>query len=282
MTFAVKRLFKASILKVSEKKLEKPGRPIGRVPSCAKVRANVSFQASSNFTVTPQKKPLSLIPFVAQTGKVLMPGAVLPLDIQTPLDIYMIQQALAHNRLVGIIQPQRVSGKNISLYQVGCLGRITTFSEQKDGNKKGGFYVAIKGIKKFYAVGIDKKELLKGQSKFLQIHYDMGIQKEGGSTKENKMLAKEARKQLMRVLPGYLASTPSLFLGAFSKSFSLERFQKAGDAELIASLTMLCPFEANEKQAILEKNTAAERFEVLTTFLKMRETPFASLLSRCH
>ena len=61
---------------------------------------------------------------------------------------------------------------------------------------------------------------------------------------------------------------------------SWESLKKADDELLINSLSILCPFENDEKQALLEAKTIKERVKILTTLMEMSikaETTFGPL-----
>ena len=56
--------------------------------------------------------------------------------------------------------------------------------------------------------------------------------------------------------------------------------KKADDELLINSLSILCPFENDEKQALLEAKTIDDRVKILTTLMEMNikaETMFGPL-----
>ncbi|NKN33611.1 LON peptidase substrate-binding domain-containing protein [Marichromatium bheemlicum] len=71
-------------------------------------------------------------------GAVLMPGVQLPLNIFEPRYLRMVNDVLAADHLLGMIQPQDVHdteepAETPSLHPVGCAGRITSYSETSDG-----------------------------------------------------------------------------------------------------------------------------------------------------
>ena len=70
------------------------------------------------------------IPIFPLSGVLLLPSGNLPLNIFEPKYIAMVNYALKHNKLIGMIQPKPNDSKK--LFKVGCVGQITTFSETDD------------------------------------------------------------------------------------------------------------------------------------------------------
>ena len=78
----------------------------------------------------------SLIPGVsAGRSNVLLPRGRLPLNIFEPRYLNMIDDAMASERIIGMIQTITGNGERAQprLARVGCAGRITGFSETSDG-----------------------------------------------------------------------------------------------------------------------------------------------------
>lgn len=82
------------------------------------------------FSDLPEELPIFPLP-----GAVMMPGVQLPLNIFEPRYLRMVQDALAADHLIGMIQP--LSGdedeETPPLHPIGCAGRISSYSETNDG-----------------------------------------------------------------------------------------------------------------------------------------------------
>ena len=89
------------------------------------------------------------LPIFPLNGAVLFPGASLPLNIFEKRYLEMIDYSLARERLIGMIQTK----DNDDLYNVGCIGKIHSFSETNDGR----YLISLQGTKCFKV----KKELEK-------------------------------------------------------------------------------------------------------------------------
>src|SRR5271169_5086480 len=89
----------------------------------------------------------AILPIFPLTGVLLLPRGRLPLNIFEPRYLAMTRDALAGERLIGMVQPSdpRVAGDNPAVYQTGCAGRITSFSETDDGR----FLITLTGVSRF-------------------------------------------------------------------------------------------------------------------------------------
>src|ERR1700733_2759375 len=70
------------------------------------------------------------------SGALLLPRGKLPLNIFESRYLAMIEDSLAAGRMFGMIQPDAnapASDAGEGVYRVGCLGRLSSFSETDDG-----------------------------------------------------------------------------------------------------------------------------------------------------
>ena len=187
----------------------------------------------------------SVIPYLSKSGQLLLPKGLLPILAKTPAEIRMVEKALIRKRVLGVIQPLKETKTQKQLYQVGCVGRITTFSENDDGS----LYIILKGLKRFHAV--------QAKPSYLEVDYapynDDQIAFDGEQPKD--------RERLMGLLKDYFRR--------IDMDINWNDSTSANDESLTTSLAMMCPFDANEKQAILESTTVEERIEMITAFIEM-------------
>ena len=73
------------------------------------------------------------IPIFPLSNFIIFPETAVPLNIFEPRYIQMINDSMKSNRMIGMIQPKKNSKNRPDLYNVGCLGKITSFNETKDG-----------------------------------------------------------------------------------------------------------------------------------------------------
>ena len=88
----------------------------------------------------------NLIPIFPLDGVIYFPKTNLPLNIFEPRYLKMIEDALATNRLIGMIQPKKIGDlRNSDLFDVGCVCKIISFNETEDGR----YIIILKGINRF-------------------------------------------------------------------------------------------------------------------------------------
>ena len=86
------------------------------------------------------------IPVFPLAGALLLPHGKLPLHIFEPRYKAMVEDALAENRVFGMIQPDSQGDEDVpNLYRVGCVGRLSSFSETEDGR----YLIALTGLIRF-------------------------------------------------------------------------------------------------------------------------------------
>lgn len=205
------------------------------------------------------------IPLFPLSGVLLLPKSRLPLNIFEPRYLKMIEDVLAtEHRLIGMIQPRankNTKDSNLKFNNVGCAGRLISFTETDDSR----YLITLSGVSRFnYVKNVDTfKPYINAEVKWDTFRND-GI---------------------LETLPK--SFNKDEFLEIISKYFTLtnlqtdwESLKKADDELLINSLSILCPFENDEKQALLEAKTIKERVKILTTLMEMSikaETTFGPL-----
>src|SRR3982751_3121366 len=76
------------------------------------------------------------VPVFPLSGALLLPSGQLPLNIFEPRYIAMVDDAIAADRLIGLIQPaleEPEEAARPALCEIGCVGRITSLAESGDG-----------------------------------------------------------------------------------------------------------------------------------------------------
>ena len=101
--------------------------------------------ARNPFTLPFERLPAS-IPVFPFTGAVVMPGVQLPLNIFEARYLNMVEDALAQHRIFAMVQSDPGSGRDgEAVFQTGCAGRISSFSETDDGR----FLIILLGVCRF-------------------------------------------------------------------------------------------------------------------------------------
>jgi Lon protease-like protein len=201
------------------------------------------------------RKPADLpaeIPVFPLGGAVLFPKSVLPLNIFEPRYLNMVDDALAGDRLIGMIQPAGLGGdgEHPELADVGCIGRLTAFQETEDGR----YLITLTGVGRFGVV-----EETTHQTPYRTVRADWTRYPEDLGPPES--MAPPDRTQLINALTDYLDRNGLKADWTAIKDAPIEM--------LINSLSTGCPFTNPEKQALLEARTLHDRCSALITLLVM-------------
>jgi len=190
------------------------------------------------------------IPLFPLPGALLLPRARLPLHIFEPRYLAMLDDAMkTSTRLIGMIQPRPVPGGDNKLSSIGCAGRLTAFSETEDGR----YMITLTGISRFRLVReVDGfTPYIRGEVAWTDFARDLGKPEHDRGFD---------RARFLDLLERYFA--------AQNLSTDWEVLKEAEDELLVNSLSMLCPFEPEDKQALLEAPTLATRRETLVTLME--------------
>ena len=191
------------------------------------------------------------IPVFPLPGALLLPRARLPLHIFEPRYLQMLDDALkTKHRLIGMIQPREVPGAaEKRLHAIGCAGRLTGFSETEDGR----YMVTLSGISRFRVL-----QEVQGFTPYRRCQVDWApfARDLGGAESDAGFKRAEFMAGLKR------------FFEAMDLSTDWGSLKGADEELLINSLSMLCPFAPEDKQALLEAPSLTTRRETLVTLIE--------------
>lgn len=192
-----------------------------------------------------------VIPIFPLDGTVLLPGGELPLRIFEPRYLNMIDDAMAADRMIGMVQTAGGEKARPNLAMVGCAGKITSFNEASDGT----YLITLTGICRFALAGelAVRTPYRQVRTAFSPFAVDLSEDDDGGEVFEDSRFAKALKTYLHR------------------QDLAID-WQSAAVApleSLVNSLAMGLPFSPAEKQALLEAATLVERTEILTTLLEI-------------
>lgn len=194
----------------------------------------------------------SAVPVFPLSAALLLPSGRMPLNIFEPRYLQMIDEVVGGKRLIGIIQPQldgalREDGEPL-LCQVGCLGRITSLSETGDGR----YLIALQGVCRFrVAAELEVKTPFR-QCRITPFAADLAEDQGGGDID---------RTGLLRAFRAYLEAN--------ELEADWESVSRADNAMLVNALSMMAPYGAAEKQALLEAVDLKARAETLIAITEM-------------
>lgn len=199
--------------------------------------------------------PDPVIPVFPLTGVLLLPRALLPLNIFEPRYLAMTRDALASpHRLIGMIQPADPLDKRPlpETYRIGCAGRIVRFEETADGR----FLIFLLGICRFEVL-----EELKATTPYRQVIASYARHRRDlGGDNSAATLDREA------FIAAFRAYSERIGLKA-----NWKEVEEAPSGPLVNALALACPFEPSEKQALLEAADVSARAQLMTAMMRMSD-----------
>ena len=177
-----------------------------------------------------------IIPIFPLSNFIIFPNTTVPLNIFEPRYIDMVNDSMKSDKLIGMIQPKNSKDKNgiPKLHDVGCLGKITTFSETEDGR----YLIELKGKIRFQTINelnTDKKY------RSVEVDYnnylnDLSDEKESLNFSDLELIFKDLKSLFEK--RGFIINWKAL--------------EKQSLNETINALAMASPFSLEEKQILLE------------------------------
>lgn len=191
-------------------------------------------------------KRISIFPVA---GAILFPGMQLPLHIFEPRYRALISDAMARDRMIGMVQP-KIEGKDrvppSDIFNIGCLGRIGEFEALDDGR----YNVVLEGLQRFNIV----KEL-NVTTAFRQVEAQLWEEDELSdalSIAERAGLEMESRR----------------FADTQGYAVDWKGVSQLDDYSLVNAIAQIAPFDAAAKQALLEARGLAARSELIIQLMQ--------------
>ena len=184
---------------------------------------------------------LSIFPL---SGAIVFPGLQLPLHIFEPRYRALVGDALARDRRIGMIQPQKPV-EDAPLFTVGCVGKIGEVEAMEDGR----YNIILEGESRFRLL-----RELDSATPFRQVEAELIEDDEGEalSPVERAGFEQEARR----------------FADAQGYSVDWDSVEQLDDMSLINGVSQIAPFDAAAKQALLEADNLAARCELLVQLME--------------
>jgi Lon protease-like protein len=195
-----------------------------------------------------------VIPVFPLPGALLLPRGQMPLNIFEPRYLAMVDDAFRDgHRLIGMIQPDVThsqSEENPTLFNVGCVGRITQLAESGDGR----YILELTGIARFKVV-----EEISALTAYRQCKVDFFPFVDDFTARKGE--DDVDREALLDVLTD--------FLKANDLKVDWEGVESAPNEALVNALAMMSPYGPAEKQAMLEAPDLKTRAEILIAVTEM-------------
>lgn len=201
-----------------------------------------------SFDQLPNTLPIFPLP-----NALLVPGGRLPLNIFEPRYLNMVADAMKHDCLIGMIQPKPEpttirDASTPSIYEIGCAGRITDYSETEDGRLE----IVLSGLCRFAV-----KEEISSTRGYRVVMPDWG------PFSDDYKLITEPPKSVTDAFTNALRS----FLNGHDMPADWDLFSKLSTASLVSSLMNVLPIETAERQMLLEADTLEGRVRAFTAIL---------------
>ena len=187
-------------------------------------------------------------PIFPLNGAILFPNTNLPLNIFEDRYIDMVDYALSHDRLIGMIQTK----KNEDLFTIGCLGKITNFTETSDGR----YQINLEGVNRFKV-----KKILDKNYKFIII--------EGEELDYNSNFKKQTSELSTKLLSNF-----KNYLNIKKIEFNTSDFESLDALNLAKIICVISPLDHLTKQMLLEFNASDELCENLISVLEIEINNF--------
>ena len=195
------------------------------------------------------------IPIFPLSNFIIFPETTVPLNIFEPRYLQMVDDSMKSHRLIGMIQPKKqLKDEKPDLFDVGCVGKITSFNETDDGR----YLIIINGLTRFKVLKeIDTEKLYRiCNVNFDEYKNDFNKQKEDNLKYSDLNLIFKNLRSLFKK-QGYTINL---------KDLENQRIDKT-----INSLAMASPFSLEEKQILLEtlslNNRKLKLEEILKTYI---------------
>lgn len=188
---------------------------------------------------------LSVFPL---SGALLLPFSHRPLNVFEPRYVEMVDQALAGNRLIGLIQPEDTSEESprgrAPLQKIGTVGRLTHWEE----NGEGRYFIILEGISRFELISELTVMTPFRQAVISAKRFALDFERTYGEEGVD-------RERFLKMMRDY----------ADFANFEInwDEINKTGTADLVNFCCMVSPYGAKEKQVLLEANSLEDRAETL-------------------
>ena len=182
-------------------------------------------------------------PIFPLNGAILFPNTNLPLNIFEDRYIDMVDYALSHKRLIGMIQTKKDKG----FFTIGCLGKITNFTETSDRR----YQINLEGISRFKV-----KKILDNKHKFTII--------EGEKLNYNSNFRKKTSTLSDRLLSNF-----KNYLDVKKIEFNTSEFETLDALSLAKIICVISPLDYLTKQMLLEFDGSDDLCENLISVLEI-------------
>ena len=191
-------------------------------------------------------KKISIFPL---SNAIFFPRMVLPLNIFEDRYIQLVNDSMKGNRMFGMVQPRNKKNTSPEVYNVGCLGKITSFNETTDKR----LIITLSGLTRFRI----KKELEKKKLyRIFEVDYSEFLTDMKPIKNESFSLEK---KNLLNKI--------KIFFEKKNYPINYNELSKLNLDELVSNVSMISPFSIEEKQKLIETKKIDNKVKVLSEII---------------
>ncbi len=176
------------------------------------------------------------IPIFPLSNFIIFPKTTVPLNIFEPRYIDMVNDSMKSDKFIGMVQPKTLNNQQEvpMLYEIGCLGKITSFRETDDGR----YLIELRGIIRFKTIKEIKTDYKYRilEVDFKDYYQDLSNEKENLKFSDLELIFKDLKSLFEK--KGFIINWKAL--------------EKQSLDETINALAMASPFSLEEKQVLLE------------------------------
>lgn len=195
------------------------------------------------------------IPIFPLSNFIMFPGTTVPLNIFEPRYLQMVNDSMKKHRIIGMIQPKK-TGKleKPDLYNIGCIGKITSFNETEDGR----ILIILNGICRFKIESEIQTDRLYRECDVQYNNFSDDVSNSIGNLNFSDLNKIMENMQKFFKKQGYIVN--------------LKELNKKDLTQTLNDLSMASPFSLEEKQILLESrdiNIRKEKMEqILNNYIK--------------
>lgn len=192
------------------------------------------------------------IPIFPLSGVIYFPKTNLPLNIFEERYLNLVNDAYNNDKLIGMVQSKK---EGESVYQIGCLGKISDYQKIKDGR----VLINLIGISRFKIL-----EEISNNKLYREFRVDY------------KNFNEDNKENQDKIDTASLIEKAKTFFKRNGLLLNWKEFEKLDLIQRINTLAMIAPVTNEEKQKLLESISTKDKINTLESIIGfyLHETGF--------
>ena len=189
------------------------------------------------------KKFPDIIPIFPLSGVIYFPKTNLPLNIFENRYLALVNDVYKKDKYMGMVQSKKESD---TLYDVGCLGKISDYRQSKDGR----ILINLTGISRFKILKEISNDKLYREFQVDYESFSVDVEEKGREINSSSLMLK-AKK----------------FFKKNGLLLNWKEFEKLNQTQKINTLAMIAPLTNEEKQKLLESISLESKISSLENII---------------